>query len=92
MRFFKWRKAKEPTPDLDRSLTPDLMETMANLQQEMLEFAARLDEVSKKAEATRRKVYRDGENTPENGHQETDAATILANLKPGAPLPPGFQF
>lgn len=52
----------------------------------------RLGIVEKKAEATRRKVYRDGEEPETPVDQPADPKPEPVHLGPGDPIPPGFQF
>ena len=52
----------------------------------------RLVVVERKAEATRRKVYRDEEEPAPTDQQEAAPAVSLDNLQPGDIVPPGFNF
>ena len=51
-------------------------------------------ELKKKAEATRRKVYRDVEKVPfpveDNGDKKMEPQEALPIMRPGDPPPPGF--
>jgi len=68
-------------------------ESLASHDQVLHALYERLGVVEKKAEATRRKVYRDGEEpAPTDGQQEAAPAVSVEELQAGDIVPPGFNF
>ena len=73
-------------------------ESLASHDQVLHSLYERLGVVEKKAEATRRKVYRDGEEPAptdqpaQPAQPEAAPAPSLDNLGPGDPVPSGMNF
>ena len=86
--LLNWLKGRMRGPKEDQG-PPDL----ASIEHFVFELENRLTLVEKKAEATRRKVYRDvpleEERVPENGGPPV-APPSLAGLRAGDPVPPGL--
>ncbi len=67
-------------------------ESLASHKKFIEAIADRLVQVEKKAEATRRKVYRDGEEPAPDTTPQEPAPLKLEDLQPGDIVPPGVNF
>jgi len=67
-------------------------ESLAGHEQILHTIVDRLVIVEKKAEATRRKVYRDEEEPAPKDQQEVAPAVSAEELQAGDIVPPGFNF
>ena len=67
-------------------------ESLTGHEQILHTIVDRLVVVEKKAEATRRKVYRDGEEPVPTDQQESAPAVSAESLQAGDIVPPGFNF
>ena len=80
---------KQPGPG---SRLAVIEESQAGHEQILHTIVDRLVLVEKKAEATRRKVYRDDEEPAPKDQQEPAPAVPAENLQPGDIVPSGFNF
>ncbi|MBA7577921.1 hypothetical protein ES708_19777 [subsurface metagenome] len=67
-------------------------ESLASHKQFLEAIADRLVQVEKKAEATRRKVYRDGEEPAPDTTPQEPAPLKFEDLQPGDIVPPGVNL
>ena len=61
MRIFQWKLelTRDRPPDIYNEVIPNLERVIDSLSQGVIQLNAKYDELAKKLEATRRKVYRD---------------------------------
>ena len=86
---FQLSVKKQPGPGLRLAV---IEESLQSHDQVLHQVVDRLREVEKKAEATRRKVYRDNEEPVPEEEKEKVETPSLDNLQPGDIVPAGFNF